>query len=451
MRHDPLEIHASDRDECLARFKAEVVDGLDSVNSAGKVGTAIHRVAEAVTLELIEHPMAAARDVAAAEFFRAAKELDIPPGGVVDGLAIMDRVLAFDSRIALRVEMGWSGRPEVRWALDGEFKIVEPCGNCGGTVPDELAPPCRNCATHFGWSRPTLAAGTIDLLEWTSTKLNLRVTDWKTERGFRDADDAFEDWQARLYVFAALQMYPEAQTVEFRFGMLRHGYFARAEFLRGDPWQWTVETRLRAIREQRERAVSSNVWPETPGPWCGWCPIMHRCASLAAVREAGTVPPDLALAELARRWKGLTKLANDYGDEVTARFTERDDAVPLGDAKGTVLGYKPTAGWSCVHEYDETIARVRDLVPAGAWPTVFAENFRWVYEAHFASKVQKVLKALKVSEDVMDTIVVPVTKTQLTTFRPDPPAADEFVVEPDAIAQAMHADPERVRRILDGM
>jgi hypothetical protein len=273
----------------------------------------------------------------------------------------------------------------------------------------------------------------------------------KTERAFRDADDAFEDWQSRLYVFAALQMFPEAQVVEFRFGMLRHGYFARAEFMRGDPWQWTVKTRLRAIREQRERAVASNVWPETPGPWCGWCPIMHRCASLEAVRAVGTVPPDLDVAELARRWKGLTKLADDYGDEVKARFQLRDDAVPLGDAKGTVLGLKPVAGWSCVHEYEETLERVRELVPAGAWPTVFAENFRFIYETHFASKVQKVLKSLKVSDDVMDSIVVPVTKTQLTTFRPDPPAEEEFVADEDSIAAALKADPERVRRALEEM
>lgn len=423
MRHPLLELHASDKDQCLARFKA-TMDGADTTGLPALVGTAVHRVAEAVTLELMEHAAADPREIAAAAFKRAVRDLDLPPAGVVDGLAILDRVLAFDSRIALRVEMGWSGRPEFRWAIDEEFKVVEPCAECVQGLIDPLPPtPCKACG-GTGWSRPTLAAGTIDLIEWTSTRRKLRVTDWKTERGFRSADDAFEDWQARLYVYAALQHFPEAQTVEFRFGMLRHGYHARAEFVRGDPWQWSVEVRLRAMREQREQAVEENSWPETPGPWCEWCPIMHRCAALECLRASGAVPPDLEPDEMARRWKALQRLAGEYEAAVKARFEEdgHDEPIPLGDTRGTVLGFKPVQGWSLVHDYAETIERVRDLVPEGAWAQTFAENFRFVTEANFPARVRGVLRDLRVTEDVTDTIVIPVTKTQLTTFCPDPPA-----------------------------
>ena len=429
-RHPFLELHASDRDQCLSRLRAEL-DGAGHSGLAADIGTAVHRVAEAVTLELLEHPAADAREVAQATLKTVIRELDLPPAGIVDALEILDKVLAYDSRIRLGVEPGWSGKPEVRWALDADMEIVPPCDHtlgeilaCADGAKAEAQPvACARCRAHPGWSRPTLAAGTIALLVWNGTAL--RVSDYKSERGFRSPDNAFEDWQARLYCLAAFAMFPEARTCEFRFVMLRHSYNATADFVRGDPWAWSVETRLRAMREQRERAVAEQRFPETPGPWCSWCVRMHVCGALDALRTQGTVPEDSNPPELARRWKALQRLTGEYEKHVEALFEdhERDEPIVLGDARGSVLGWKPTQAWELVEDYESTLARLRDFVPAEAWQTTWETHFRFCLEKDFAGRVRKVLKDLRVTEDVLDTFVLPIAKPMLKVFVPEVTAA----------------------------
>ena len=417
MKHDVLTIHASDHDQCLARLRAEVVDGVDSSGVAALVGTAVHRVAESIALEVAEHPAIDQREIASRVFKQEVRRLAIPPAGVVDGLRILDKVLAFDSRIKLHAEPGWNSRPEVKWALDVDLNpfdwIVDPNTGEGAWRDEDGNPPTLSI----------LAAGTMDLEMWTTGDEAGRLRDYKTIRAFRGPDHAFEDFQLRLYTFAEFIRRPAMQECNTGFSMLRHGYETTADFVRGDEWAWSTETQLRAIRDQRERAVESDEWPETPGPWCKYCPIAHKCVKVEAMRAQGEMPPDLPHAEIINRWKALQALADEYEEAAKAPFQDEhhDAPVLLGDARGTAFGWKDTQAWALVGDYEQTMERLRMLVPDAAWPTVFAENFRFVTEGNLPSRVKKVLGDLRVREDVRDSIVLPLTKPMLTTFRPEIP------------------------------
>ena len=156
-RHPFLELHASDRDQCLSRLRAEL-DGAGHSGLAADIGTAVHRVAEAVTLELLEHPAADAREVAQATLKTVIRELDLPPAGIVDALEILDKALAYDSRIRLGVEPGWSGKPEVRWALDADLEIVTAVGVEGALAPAAEAVPAAADVPTVKQKAPEAAA-----------------------------------------------------------------------------------------------------------------------------------------------------------------------------------------------------------------------------------------------------------------------------------------------------
>jgi len=407
-RHPALEVHASDTDGCARRFQAVLLEGLDTSNEPAKIGTAVHAAAEAILLARAQTPIIDALAVGAAEIRKQATRLDLAPGSVFDALDILERVLAPDSRISLWPDIGWSGESETRWGLvdDGESFVY---------VPD----PDTECD----------AAGTMDLVQWQGT--TARLDDYKTKRGFLSSQDAYDSWQLRLYAFALLRRFPRIEEVDVGFLMLRHGYRASAILVRGDPWEEGVALRIRTIREERRRILDAGRFPETPGPWCHYCPVLFRCeAQRAAAEQGASALAGLDDSEAARLWLGAKALVTALDKHVRGAFDASDcTPIPLNDPHGTVLGFKPIAGVETLQSYERTMERLRQF---GMSRVMEAENFRFVAAHHFAGRVRDVLKELRVGEEIADELVTPVAKQRFTTFVPDPVARELTLEELEA-------------------
>ena len=403
MKHPVLETHQSDAVGCLARFKAEVIDGVDSHGEAAKVGTVLHRVAEGLSTWRVDRAAADPTTMAFTLLREQALLLKLSPAAVADAVSILETVLAPDSRLSLWARPGRNGVAEMRWGL-------YPHPESGELVATDDADP----------EREFYAAGTIDLLEWTGGAAGVTVTDWKTTLVMLSAEDAWQSWQGRLYAYAVLRLpgFERAEEVTFRLALLRHGYAVEAVFRRGDPWERGVEERLASIRASRERALASGVWEETLGPWCAWCPVMGRCeAQKAAAAQGEEALAGLDLPTAARTMLGLEARAKVLRKRVRAAVEKTGDPVPLEDPHGTVLGFVPTQGWETVQSYEQTIDALRLY---GLTDAQFVEHFRFVAPNHWPSRVRKVLKQeLGADEGTIDSLVIPVTKSEFTTYVPE--------------------------------
>lgn len=394
MRHDFLEIHASDPHSCLASAKARILDDLDTEGEPAKVGTAVHRVAETIAFERAESPMLDVFAVARRVLREEAKTLRMSPGARVDAAAILAKCLADDSRISLWPRMGWSGKPELRWGLvaDGDdYAFVEN--------PTE---PCD-------------AAGTIDLPEWAGNEL--AVTDYKSTLQMFSSQEAYESFQLRLYVVAMLRKFPDASKAEGRFALLRHGYYASADFARGDSWERQTIEQVRAERDARATAVETGEFPETPGEDCHWCPVLLKCETALRYASMGAVALGaLSPEEAARAWLAAKAVAARL-EKFVKKHVELHGSIALGDPHGTVLGFHEIEGKETLVSYERTMELLREF---GMSEAQFVEHFRFVAPNHFAARVKKVaMEVLGVDRETLERLVIPVTKSEFTTFVPE--------------------------------
>lgn len=421
MRHPILEIHPTDAHGCMAKLKATLIDGMDTSGDAAKVGTALHRVAEALTFELAEHPAADKWDVGRKAVALAARELEMSPAAYADALMLLEKVLAPESRVDLHPTPGWSGSAEYRWFL------VERDGDLIGV-------------TALSEGEEAFASGTIDLLQWTPGFGVVRIDDFKTKRQMLGPEDVWESFQMRVYAFAILRIpcFAKCERIEGRLVMLRHGYTTTADFIPGDPWEQQVEEHLYAIHEARKKCVAEDKWPATSGPWCQYCPVRHKCDVVAAVVKSGGVP-DGTPSEMARALGAVKSIVGDL-DDMVRELVDGDELnapIPLGDPLGTVLGYKPSQGWEVLLPYEETMQRLREL---GMTKDLEIEHFRFVAANHYPSRVKKVLKdVLRVDPDTLEQLVIPISNMTFTTYRPEKKAA----------AATTFTDLDEVERALD--
>lgn len=394
MRHPFLEVHPSDPHACLARLKGQLIDGADVPNEAAKVGTTVHRVAQAVAEAKAKSAFVAFHQVAAQAIREQAKALRMSAAGILDATAIVEKCFAEDSRVALYPRMGWTGKAELRWGLveeDGMFTYVEE--------------PTEECA----------AGGTIDLAEWNPSKV--AVTDYKTTIQMWSGTDAYESFQIRLYVAAMLRKVPTARGAEGRFALLRHGYYANADFERGDAWEMQTLAQVRAEREARRNALETGEFPETPGVDCHWCPLLLKCETAGRFATMGAQAAGLlSPTDAARAWLASKAMAARLERFVRKYVEDSGAPIPLDDAAGTYLGFKETNGLEVLDDYETVMDRLRDY---GMKEAQFVEHFRFVGPQHYASRVKKVLyEVLGVDPETAERTVVPVTKSEFTTFVP---------------------------------
>lgn len=296
--------------DCLARYKAEVIDGAPTDNAFAQLGTAVHFAVERTYQKIAtgnRQPIECALE-SLDEWWEKRDATLAPVWVYSEAETILRRAYGEDSGVWLGLPgRGQEMNVEVEWKLDDEFR------------------PLKDGEPAY--------AGRFDILQWGSDGVFVR--DLKTVRSMPRADDLATDFQARVYSLAALALFPDVDEVTFELLLLRHGYTIRHTFVRGEPWERQTKRWLRAVRSAVAWAHDVDEWPATPGAGCQYCPIRGTCSALGDVISGTTTaetPEDTAANYLAAK-----AVAADCERE--ARKDCEDRNVPVG--LGKVLGFKP--------------------------------------------------------------------------------------------------------------
>ena len=423
------EVHSSDSD-CLARLRAERLTRFPDGEGA-LIGTLAHRSIELYTYRRAEvsdyDPMLAVREVL--------REHAADPGMTAhvigETLRVMAGAFGPNSTLEFGLRDGWSVAPEWAWYMNSEF---EPVGK-----DDSPA-----------------YAGRCDRLSWNEKTGAIEIADWKSILARMSREDAKTAWQAQMYALAVLQHFPEAKKVTFAFVLLRHGYSARAEFKRADPWFEQTKTRLRTMYERRLKAIETGTYPEEIGPACSWCPVIHRCKAQDAARLEG-FRSDLTPPEMANRYLGMREIVKQYDGFLRAEVKRTEKGIPLGD--GSVLGMKPVPDlvlWPG-RTYEQTLA---DIDAMGCSPEQRIEWWRFVTKDNFPSRVKKAMETLVGRSTARSLIEAGGWLDTNTAFEfsvHEPAPVEEKPEgkfdEPlaDMIDRLIAEDPDRVRRAADAL
>lgn len=299
---------------CLARYKAEIIDGAGTDGPYSQLGTAVHAAIEAAfrgTVTGNREPLDCALE--GLDVWIDEHEESVSPWVEIEAMEMLRKAYHPDSRLWLRLPHGQTTTVEQTWFLDEEFR----------PVTDESA---------------AAYAGRFDILQYGSDGLRLR--DVKTIMAMPGKAFIPADIQARVYAMAALAIIPQATEVTFSLILIRHDYETRHVFVRGEPWERQIKRWLRDVRAAVVRAEESDVWPATPGEGCKWCPVRHECEALTSLIETGTVSADDCAVGAARIFLAMNALVGDAGRAAKAYAEDGDIPVGIGKALGFVAGVK---------------------------------------------------------------------------------------------------------------
>lgn len=397
-----LVVHKSDA-TCLAKLHAKLVDGIDVDNGPRRVGSACAHAAEALAYE-------AEDELSRAEMFRVAKaailevagDLLMTPEDIAEACSTMAGAIGTDAaptRLRFGKPTGWESAAEWKWALDRNFK------------PVPFDDPRAVCA------------GTIDLVMWKEDEGKVRVIDDKATKGFQGHDDlqGFEAW---LYAMAAIEVFG-VRSAWFGYRNLRAAYLVGEDFRAGEPWHETVKSIVLARRADREVAVEMNEFPETLGPDCKWCPIIHRCGAQKAAAKDGRKSSVTEPADLARRYLALKAMTSVYEDAVKGIVSETQAPIDLGG--GLVYGLKPVPSWRLSPRFDGPDGRERLMRMLRDYRMTDAQEAEWfgyVADSGLASAVKTAIHELlgheagKFLNDVSVSPIEPMTKFENSAWLP---------------------------------
>ena len=315
--------------DCLARFKVERLDGIDTSGIWAQVGTAVHAAIEAGyrgSATGNREPLDCALD-GLGEWWAA--QTGVALKVKVEAETMLRTAYGPDSNIWLRLPgRGQSVQAEYRWAMDAEFAAVP--------VGDERA----------------AYEGIIDYVEWGPKGVTL--ADHKTIRRMVSNVELAEDIQGWLYCLWGLSQFA-APSVTWKMNLIRHGYSARTKFKRGDPWETRAKRLFTDVRLAVIRAHETGEWPATPGDGCDWCPIRHKCPELGALVAMGSVPEDASPETVARMHLALTPVAAQ-AKRLAEKFAE-NAPIPVGIGK--VLGFKPVVNKEWTVSIPERLSHLR--------------------------------------------------------------------------------------------
>lgn len=113
----------------------------------------------------------------------------------------------------------------------------------------------------------------------------LTIRDHKTNRQFKDADWWRQQWQPRLYSWAARVLWPtRAANVVFQIGYVNLGVVVQWE---ADPLDWfDLEARYREAWEGALLSMGTDRWGEHTNDNCGFCPVRLACETSKAATTA---------------------------------------------------------------------------------------------------------------------------------------------------------------------
>jgi len=404
-----LIVHQSDS-SCLSRFRAERIDRLDSTNEAAKIGTAAHRACEAIANEAGDDGDPTREEmmtVARATIDATAAELAMTENGRAEAVSIMERATAPTSRVRILRPTGWNSSVELRWALDADWNPI---------APDAPGAIC---------------GGMIDVVWWKDGESKVIVRDFKTTKKFQKPDDAADDWQARMYALWAIVNFG-VREVRFEYVNLRHGYTVGATLRRDEPWFESTKARILALRAEREVALEMDVFAETMGDDCDYCPVRHRCGAIAqAAREGRTFDPNLSIADAARRLMALRAIEADYERRVKSHLDATGEPIDLGN--GAAFGQKPVAKLRLVSRFaadDGSISPAQRealmvfLRGYGMSPEVEAAEFLFCREGDVPAAVKRVVhellgrEASRFLDDPNISPLEPVTRFEMSAWLP---------------------------------
>ncbi len=348
-------------ERCPTLWHATRILGLDAGNRFSRIGTACHVGCDAVTRAVLGEDGRALYLVARDAVTAHANAVDLPSDEMHEALDIMDSATDERSAISFYVPDGWTACGRTELFVGEDFATIPPCGNCGGTVPEELSPPCRNCAAHHGLERPVTYRDVVDRLQWSDDG-KLEVWDWSGSHDYVSGEELRLDVKARWDAMLALAWFQAAHTVTFRRVMLRLGYTASAKFVRGERWHGQIQDRARRLRSAVAKlgpldATLSGLLTERYGKWCKQCPVREKCCTFAfATVTHGTnwsnVPRDAKARRLGVLRVAVAELDEQLRDDVTA-----NGPIPLGD--GTALGFFPKKSSALRGDRAEVLAELR--------------------------------------------------------------------------------------------
>lgn len=297
-----------------------------------RVGRACHAAAEAVTRAVVANTSRPLSEIAREAVIEYAHRVGLTSAAMLDALEVMDTATSPGSTVTWAVPAKWTARAEVELHLDAEFQRCSPAQ--GAYV------------------------GILDRVQWSTEDGSVEVWDWKTGRDWMSGKELVGDAQAQWYSFLTLAFFPGATKVTFRRVMLRLGYVARVDFVRDEPWSQRIRDRMARGRAARDEVAAAGPnAPERVGPWCGTCPRIAACASVASSRVP-QIDADLPRGDRARRMLALFALASRLRDEL-AEDVQKNGPISLGD--GSEWGLHGRAHKALRLPLEETIQKLREI------------------------------------------------------------------------------------------
>jgi len=116
--------------------------------------------------------------------------------------------------------------------------------------------------------------GYIDRID----KLNsntIHLIDYKSNRMLYTAEELKQSLQASIYIMAAKEMFPQAENIEMRFHMLRHGVQQRT--LRTEDDLMEAKEYILLVNEQIKKVESGGEAAAVLNKYCPWCEYRHLC------------------------------------------------------------------------------------------------------------------------------------------------------------------------------
>ncbi len=99
----------------------------------------------------------------------------------------------------------------------------------------------------------------------------INVRDYKTNRVLFDREKVDSDLQASIYLYAARQLWPDAERITFTFDMLRHGVDLHTE-----RDAEAIESAVEFVKSLARQSEMGN-YPAKLNEFCAWCDVRNGC------------------------------------------------------------------------------------------------------------------------------------------------------------------------------
>lgn len=233
--------------ECLFRYKALWVDGVDDSSDFALRGIAFHACAHRYIERLVALRLVQDHEEAQAAFIEGIATSRLPGRLVKEVRELYDR---------------WAEH----FALDLDHFL---------TAEERQENSDQDFTPDLVYARPH----------------ELEIQDWKTFFTALTEAQARADWQARMYVRNAMKKWPGFPSYRFTFVFVRLGKTLSLTFSPDE--LATLERDVEAVLSMVKMAIDTGEWPATPGGACTYCEL--KCP---IVDQPMVIPKRLDVAQV---------------------------------------------------------------------------------------------------------------------------------------------------------